>query len=87
MTPRPRRRRAAAAPDPALPEQALPEQALARLQEQLLDISNRNRLINTPVDSQRAKQIKFVNEYADELFQIPLSGPPQDVVQAGGRGR
>lgn len=70
MTPRPRRRRAAAAPDPALPEQALPEQALARLQEQLLDISNRNRLINTPVDSQRAKQIKFVNEDADELFQI-----------------
>ncbi len=65
MTPRrtPRRRRAAAAPDPALPGQAL-----ATLQEQLLDISNRNRLINTPVDSQRAKQIKFVDEDADELF-------------------
>ena len=67
MTPRPtpRRRRAAAAPDPALPEKAL-----ATLQEQLLDISSRNRLINTPVDSQRAKQIKFVDEDADELFRI-----------------
>ena len=66
MTPLPtRRRRAAAAPDPALPEHAL-----ATLQEQLLDISNRNRLINTPVDSQRAKQIRFVDEDADELFQV-----------------
>lgn len=63
--PTPRRRRAAAAPDPALPEKAL-----TTLQEQLLDISSRNRLINTPVDSQRAKQIKFVDEDADELFRI-----------------
>ena len=60
---RPREGEAAAAP-------AVPERALATLQEQLLDIGNRNRLINTPVGSPRAKQIRVVDELADELFQI-----------------
>ena len=54
----------------AAPGPALPAQALATLQEQLLDFGNRNRLINTPVDSPRAKQIRLVDEEADELFQI-----------------
>ena len=48
----------------------VPVQALATLQEQLLDIGNRNRLISTPVGNPRAKQIKIVDEVADELFQI-----------------
>ena len=53
-----------------MPAPTVPEQALAKLQEQLLDIGNRNRLINTPVGNPRAKQIKIVDELADELFQI-----------------
>ena len=46
------------------------QQALGPLRDQLLDISKRNRLINTPVASKRAKQIRVVDTVADRLFDV-----------------
>lgn len=50
----------------------LPE-ALGPLRDQLLDISKRNRLLNTPVDNERAKrakQIRIVDADADQIFDV-----------------
>ena len=46
------------------------ERALEPLREQLLDIGNRNRLISTPVGNRWAKQLRIIDEVADELFDI-----------------
>ncbi len=44
--------------------------AVELLREQLLDISKRNRLTNTPVGKPRAKQLEIEDERSDELFRI-----------------
>ncbi len=44
--------------------------ALESLRGQLLDISKRNRLLNTPLHSTRAKQLRVVEERSDALFHI-----------------
>lgn len=44
--------------------------ALESLREQLLDISKRNRLLNTPLLSTRAKHLRIVEERSDALFHI-----------------
>ena len=46
------------------------KKAVDTLREQLLDISNRNRLINTPVGKTRSKQLEIVDELSDEVFRI-----------------
>ncbi len=46
------------------------QQALGPLRDQLLDISKRNRLVNTPVDNKRAKQIRVVDADADQIFDV-----------------
>ncbi len=44
--------------------------ALESLREQLLDISKRNRLLNTPLRSTRTKHLRIVEERSDALFRI-----------------
>ena len=51
-------------PDPAL------RQVLERLRRQLLDISKRNRLTNTPVGKRNARQLEVVDERSDEVLRI-----------------
>lgn len=43
---------------------------LGPIREQLLDISKRNRLLNTPVASTRARQLYIEDERSDEVFKI-----------------
>ena len=44
--------------------------AIERLRQQLLDISKRNRLTNTPVGKRRVKQLEIEDERSDEIFRI-----------------
>ena len=44
--------------------------AIEVLRQQLLDISKRNRLTNTPVGKRRVKQLEIEDERSDELFRI-----------------
>ena len=44
--------------------------AVERLREQLLDISKRNRLTNTPVGKARVKQLEIEDERSDKIFRI-----------------
>ncbi len=46
------------------------EKAVEVLRQQLLDISKRNRLTNTPVGRRRVKQLKIEDERSDEIFRI-----------------
>ena len=54
-------------------EEQLPKNTAAAvdfLRQKLLDIGKRNRLINTPLKSSRAKQLRIFDELSDEVFQI-----------------
>ncbi len=44
--------------------------AIEVLRQQLLDISKRNRLTNTPVGKRRVKQLEIEDERSDEIFRI-----------------
>ena len=44
--------------------------AIDVLRQQLLDISKRNRLTNTPVGKRRVKQLEIEDERSDEIFRI-----------------
>jgi len=44
--------------------------AVDALRQQLLDISKRNRLTNTPVGKRRAKQLEIEDERSDQIFRI-----------------
>ena len=46
------------------------ETAIDVLRQQLLDISKRNRLTNTPVGKRRVKQLEIEDERSDEIFRI-----------------
>ncbi len=51
-------------PDPSL------RRVIELLRRQLLDISKRNRLTNTPVGKRYARQLEIVDERSDEVFRI-----------------
>ncbi len=44
--------------------------AIEQLRRQLLDISKRNRLTNTPVGKRNARQLEMVDERSEEVFRI-----------------
>ena len=46
------------------------EQAIGYLKEQLIDISKRNRLINSPLGKKRGKHLDIVDERSDEIFKL-----------------
>ena len=46
------------------------ETAIEVLRKQLLDISKRNRLTNTPVGKRRVKQLEIEDERSDQIFRI-----------------
>ena len=48
--------------------------AIAALRQQLLDISKRNRLTNTPVGKRRVKQLEIEDERSDEIFRMLYRG-------------
>ena len=48
--------------------------AIERLRQQLLDISKRNRLTNTPVGKRRVKQLEIEDERSDENFRLLYLG-------------
>jgi very-short-patch-repair endonuclease len=50
------------------------EKAIEVLRQQLLDISKRNRLTNTPVGKRRVKQLEIEDERSDEIFRILYLG-------------
>ncbi len=58
---------------------------LQKAREELLDLSARNRLINTPRDPARGKKLDIVDERSEEVFR--LLGPRAEghVVPAGSR--
>ena len=43
---------------------------LQRAREELLDLSARNRLINTPRDPNRGKKLDIVDERSEEVFRL-----------------
>ena len=43
--------------------------SIGELRKQLIDVSKRNRLINTPLGKKRGKHIEIVDERADEVFR------------------
>ena len=45
-------------------------EAIASLREQLIDISKRNRLINSPIGKKRGKHLDIVDERSDEIFKL-----------------
>ena len=45
-------------------------EAIAYLKEQLIDISKRNRLINSPLGKKRGKHLDIVDERSDEIFKL-----------------
>ncbi len=48
--------------------------AIGVLRQQLLDISKRNRLTNTPVGKRRVKQLEIEDERSDEIFRMLYLG-------------
>ena len=44
--------------------------ALEALRQNLLDVGKRNKLINSPIDKNRGKQLSVVDELSDEVFKI-----------------
>ena len=44
--------------------------AIQGLRDKLLDIGKRNRLVHTPIQNKRAKQLIIVDELSDEVFKI-----------------
>ena len=59
--------------DPVSERAPLPkglQKTIQHLKEQLIDISKRNRLINTPIGKKRGKHLDIVDERSDEVFKL-----------------
>ncbi len=57
-----------------MPESAPFRKTLEDARKELLELSTRNRLLNTPRHSSRARTIEVVDELADEIFRLLVVG-------------